>query len=131
MAHTIVTILINTVLVYISAAILCSIMFSRDAKKWSWLNLIVAVVCALIWEFAFNLPLGSAAVITFGIIFFLICWGLWVVVGGISERRSVYAATGTLLNWFLLSWVFMVIISLFNISYFSVAEFPTLIPWLP
>jgi len=129
--HTIVVILINIVLLYISAAILCSIMFRRDAKKWSWINVIISVVCTILWVFAVNLPLGSAAVITFGIIFFLICWGLWVVAGGISERRSIYAAAGTLVIWFLFSWVFMVIISLFQIIYFGTADFPTLIPWLP
>lgn len=129
--HTIVVILINIVLFYIAAAILCAMMFSRDVKKWSWLNLIMATVCSLIWVFALNLPLGSAGTITFGIIFFLICWLIWVVGGGISERRSVYATAGTLVLWFLLSWVFMVIMSLFQITYFTVADFPTLIPWLP
>ena len=132
MAHVIVVILLNIVFLYISAAILCSIMFRRDARKWSWLNLIIAVICSLVWVFAFNLPLGSAGAITFGIIFFLICWGLWVVVGGISERRSVHAASGTLVIWFLISWVFMVIMYLFNITnIFAVSDFPTLIPWLP
>ncbi len=131
MAHIAVVLVINVVLLYISAAILCSIMFRRDAKKWSWLNLIIAVVCTLLWVFAIALLTGSAARITFGIIFFLICWGLWVLVGGISERRAIYAAAGTLLIWFLLSWIFMVIMYAFNISYFTPAEFPTLIGWLP
>ena len=68
--QTIVVILINIVLLYISATILCSIMFRREARKWSWLNLIIAVICSLLWVFALNLPLGSAGVITFGIIFY-------------------------------------------------------------
>lgn len=129
--QTIVVILINIVLLYISATILCSIMFRREARKWSWLNLIIAVICSLLWVFALNLPLGSAGVITFGIIFFLICWVLWVMGGAISERRAVYATAGTLVLWFLLSWVFMVIMSLFQITWFGVSDFPTLIPWLP
>ena len=129
--QTIVVILINIVLLYISATILCSIMFRREARKWSWLNLIIAVIWSLLWVFALNLPLGSAGVITFGIIFFLICWVLWVMGGAISERRAVYATAGTLVLWFLLSWVFMVIMSLFQITWFGVSDFPTLIPWLP
>ncbi len=129
--QTIVVILINIVLLYISATILCSIMFRREARKWSWLNLIIAVICSLLWVFALNLPLGSAGVITFVIIFFLICWVLWVMGGAISERRAVYATAGTLVLWFLLSWVFMVIMSLFQITWFGVSDFPTLIPWLP
>ena len=51
--------------------------------------------------------------------------------GAISERRAVYATAGTLVLWFLLSWVFMVIMSLFQITWFGVSDFPTLIPWLP
>ncbi len=129
--QTIVVILINIVLLYISATILCSIMFRREARKWSWLNLIIAVICSLLWVFALNLPLGSAGVITFGIIFFLICWVLWVMGGAISERRAVYATAGTFVLWFILSWVFMVIMSLFQITWFGVSDFPTLIPWLP
>ncbi len=130
-AHTIVVILVNIVLFYIAAAILSSIMFRREAKRWSWLNLIMAAICSLIWVFGLTLiQMGSAAVIAFGILFFLICWGIWVIGGGISERRAVYATAGTLLLWFLLSWVFMVIMALFTIGYFSVADFPTLFPWL-
>ena len=129
--HTLVVLLVNIAFFYISAAILSAIMFRREASKWSWINLIMAVICSLIWVFGFPyLPLGSAAIIVFGILFFLICWGLWVLLGGISERRSVYAATGTLLLWFLLSWVFMVIMNLFAIIYFGGADFPTLFPWL-
>ena len=44
-------IVINIALFYISAAIMCSIMFRREVKKWSWLNLIMAIVAALIWVF--------------------------------------------------------------------------------
>ncbi|MCG3222093.1 MAG: hypothetical protein H7641_12015 [Candidatus Heimdallarchaeota archaeon] len=129
--HTLVVILVNIVFFYIAAAILSSIMFRREASKWSWINLIMAVICSLIWVFGFTfLVMGSAAIIVFGILFFLICWGLWVLLGGISERRSVYAATGTLLLWFLLSWGFMVIMNLFAITYFGGADFPTLFPWL-
>jgi len=127
----IVVILINIVFFYIAAAILSSIMFRREASKWSWINLIMAVICSLIWVFGFPLlVMGSAVTIVYGILFFLICWGLWVLLGGISERRSVAAATGTLLLWFLLSWVFMVIMTLFAITYFGGSDFPTLFPWL-
>ena len=129
--QTLVVILINIAFFYIAAVILSSIMFRRDASRWSWINLIMAVLCSLIWVFGFMfLVMGSAQIIVFGILFFLICWGLWVILGGISERRSVYAAAGTLLLWFLLSWVFMVIMNLFTITYFGGSDFPTLFPWL-
>ena len=129
--HTLVVILINIAFFYIAAAILSSIMFRREASRWSWINLIMAVICSLIWVFGFMfLVMGSAQIIVFGILFFLICWGLWVLLGSISERRSVYAAAGTLLLWFLLSWVFMVLMNLFAITYFVAADFPTLFPWL-
>jgi len=126
-----VVILINIVLFYIAAAILSSIMFRRQARKWSWINAIMAAIASLIWYFGFSfVQFGSAVVIIFGIIFFLVCWVMWVTLGGISERRAVYATTGTLLLWFLLSWVFMVIMGAFAITYFGGGDFPTLFPWL-
>jgi len=128
-AVLILEIVINIVLFYISAAILCSIMFRRDVKKWSWLNLIMAIVASLIWVFRLNIPLGTARDITFGIIIFLVCWLLWVMGGGISERRSVYATVGTFLIWFLFSWILMIIFSLFAVQ--NIDNFPTLIAWLP
>ncbi len=126
---TILEIVINIVLFYISAGIMCSIMFRRDVKKWSWLNIIMAIVASLIWVFRLNIPLGTARDITFGIIIFLVCWLLWVMGGGISERRSVYSTVGTFLLWFLFSWILMIIFSLFNVQ--NIDNFPTLIGWLP
>jgi hypothetical protein len=128
LGNTVVVILeivINIVLFYISAAIMCSIMFRREVKKWSWLNLIMATVAALIWVFRLNIPLGNAADITFGIVIFLVCWLLWVMAGGISERRSVYATVGTFLLWFLFSWILMIIFGAFNIE--NINNFPTLL----
>ena len=118
-------IVINIALFYISAAIMCSIMFRREVKKWSWLNLIMAIVAALIWVFRLKiLFLGNASEITFGLIIFLVCWLLWVMGGGISERRSVYATVGTFFFWFLFSWILMIIFGLFTIQ--DIDNFPTL-----
>ncbi|MHA1829338.1 MAG: hypothetical protein ACTSX6_11915, partial [Candidatus Heimdallarchaeaceae archaeon] len=104
--------------------------FRRDAKKWSWLNIIMAIIASLIWVFHLNIGgLGSASEIIFGIIVFLACWILWVIAGGISERRAVYATFSTLLLWFLFCWVLMVIFSLFAVQ--QLDNFPTLIAWLP
>ena len=130
--YIIIVIIINSVLFYIAAAIMCSIMFRREIKKWSWLNLIMAVVAALAWVFGVNFNfIGSAGAITFGIIIFLICWIIWVLGGGISERRAMYATFGTMIIWFALSWILLVILYAFQVTLFSPSDFPTLIGWLP
>lgn len=129
----ILAIVINTVLFYFAAAIMCSIMFRRQVKKWSWLNLILGVVAALCWVFGVNLSfVGSAGAITFGVIIFILCWVVWVLGGGISERRAAYATAGSMLIWFLFSWLLLVILYALGINdVFTPSEFPTLIGWLP
>ena len=128
--HTILAIVINTVLFYLAAAIMCSIMFRREVKKWSWLNLILGIVAACAWVFRLNLNfLGSAATITFGIIIFFLCWILWVLGGGISERRAIYATLGSMLIWFAFSWLLLIIFQATGWGEFSSQDFPTLLSW--
>jgi len=130
--HVVLAIIINTVLFYLAGAIMCSIMFRREVKKWSWLNLIIGVIASLAWVFGVNFNfIGSAGAITFGIIIFLLCWVLWVIGGGISERRAMYATFGTMLIWFAFSWVLLMILYAFQVYEFSPTDFPTLIAWLP
>ncbi|GAI95583.1 unnamed protein product [marine sediment metagenome] len=131
--RTIVVIAINFVLFYIASAILCGIMFRRDSKRWTWLNIIMAALISVAWVFGWGYlaGLGSATVITFGLIIFFLCWIVWVTIGGVGDKSAVYATLGTLILWFLLCWVFMVIMNLTNVTEFNVTDFPTLLDWLP
>ena len=45
------TLLIAAGLFYLASAIMCASMFGRKVKKWSWLNLIMAAACSLIWVY--------------------------------------------------------------------------------
>ena len=112
---------------------MCGIMFRRDTKRWTWLNIIMAALIAVAWVFgwAYLDGLGSATVITFGLIIFFLCYIVWITIGGVGDRSAVYATLGTLILWFLFSWVFMVIMSLTGVTEFTVSDFPTLLAWLP
>jgi len=77
----ILVIIINIVLFYIAAAIMSVSMFRREAKRWTWLNLIMAGLCTVAWVFGaeFLIVTGSATSIMFGIVIFFLCWIVWVV----------------------------------------------------
>ncbi len=128
--HIILAIVFNTLLFYFASAIMCTIMFRREVRKWAWLNLILGVVAACVWVFRGYLDFfGSADLITFGIIIFFICLILWVIGGGISERRAIYATFGAMLIWFTFSWLLLIIFRAAGWLEFSPNDFPTLLDW--
>lgn len=119
------TLLIAAGLFYLASAIMCASMFGRKVKKWSWLNLLMAAACSLIWVFGLNIPgIGNAGQVTFGIILFLVCYFIWTLGADISERRAVWATAATLVIWFALCWLLIIILHLFEINTFD--DLPTL-----
>ncbi|MHA1305294.1 MAG: hypothetical protein ACTSQE_05220 [Candidatus Heimdallarchaeaceae archaeon] len=110
---------VEIALFYASAAIISSAMFSKKAKKWSWVNLIMAVIASIIWMFGITLFNGNAGKATFGIILFIICFFLWTVAADVSDRRAAYASLLTLLIWFTFCWILIIILHLFDIKLFD------------
>ena len=110
---------VEIVLFYAAAAIISASMFSRKAKRWSWVNLIMAIIVSLAWTFSINLFNGRAAAATFGIILFIICFFLWTVAADVSDRRAAYAALLSLLLWFLFCWILIIILHLFEVHLFD------------
>ncbi len=110
---------VEVALFYVAAAIISASMFSQRAKKWSWLNLIMALIESLIWMFGIGLFNGNAVQATFGIILFIVCFFLWTVAADVSDRRAAYASLLTLLLWFLLCWILIIILHLFKVNLFD------------
>ncbi len=132
---TIAVVGINFVLFYISSAILCGIMFRRDSRRWTWLNIILSAVISVAWVFGWGyidgiiIGLGTSTKILFGIIIFFLCWVIWITLGGVGDKSAGFATLGTLLLWFLLSWVFLIIMGLVGVTDFLPEYFPTLFTW--
>ncbi|MCK5303626.1 MAG: hypothetical protein KAJ72_00120 [Candidatus Heimdallarchaeota archaeon] len=122
---------INFALFYISSAIMCGIMFRRDSRRWTWLNIILSAVISTAWVFGWVYidGLGSALKILFGVIIFFLCWVIWITFGGVGDKSAGFTTLGTLLLWFLLSWVFLIIMGLVGVTHFTSTEFPTLFTW--
>lgn len=131
--QTIAVVGINFVLFYIASAIMCGIMFRRDSRRWTWLNIILSAVISVAWVFGWEYiaGLGSAIQILFGVIIFFLCWVIWITLGGVSDKSAGFTTLGTLLLWFLLSWIFLLIMGLVGVIDFSPADFPTLLTWFP
>ena len=133
--QTIAVIGINFALFYISSAIMCGIMFRRDSRRWAWLNIILSAVMAVAWVYGWQyiengiVGIGSAMKILFGVIVFFLCWVIWITLGGVGDKSAGFTTLGTLLLWFLLSWVFLIIMHAVGVTDFLPSHFPTLFTW--
>ncbi len=111
--ETIILLAILTGLFYLAAAIISAAMFSSEVKKWSWLNLIMAVAISFLWVFNL-LPFAERAML--GIVAFLICFMLWDMAGDVTTKKAVWASVATITLWLALCWLLIVLLHLFNVN---------------
>ncbi len=124
----VINIAISTGLFYLAAAIVSAILFSSSSKKWTWLNIIMALLVSIVVYFGINPFNGTGAGLFMGIIALLICYILWTMVGGITSDRAIWAAVLVLIIWMALCWLTIIILHLFDVRSFD--SLPTLFSYL-
>lgn len=96
---------------YLSSVIISAAMFSKSAKKWSWLNLIMSVIVSIIW--LLGTPWGINFAL-FGLILVLITYLFWTVFNEVSSNRAFWASLATVVLWMAFCWLLILILSLFQ-----------------
>ncbi|MHA1685880.1 MAG: hypothetical protein ACTSYD_05640 [Candidatus Heimdallarchaeaceae archaeon] len=100
---------------YLASVIISASMFSRSAKKWSWLNLIMSVLISLIWYL--GTPWGINLAL-FGLILVLVTYVFWTAFNEVSPNRAFWAATLTVILWMAFCWLLIEILTLFKAESF-------------
>jgi len=96
---------------YLASAIVSAAMFSKSAKRWSWLNLIMALVVSLVWFLGTPWGINGALM---GLIIVIISYYMWVTFNDITPYRAIRAAIITLVIWMAFCWALIQILWLFK-----------------
>ena len=96
---------------YLASAIISAAMFSKSVKRWSWLNLIMAIVVSLVWFVGTPWGLNNALM---GLIIAIISYYMWTTFNNVTPYRAVRAAIFTMILWMTFCWLLLQIFYLFE-----------------